>query len=177
MKAPGSFSQLGAVLVVTLILLLVITTLAISGMRDSTLEIRVMAKDLEHRRLFNAAEAGLREAERAIAQAARPLAPCGASPCVQGLATNTALDFSTATLYPSSAQLNAEVRWYIRQIPLNTRQPNDASYGAAAREGGTYFYEVSSQAYTLSADPLPRQSQCSDGAVCLRSVMTRTFLD
>ena len=177
MNRAARHSQAGTVLLISLILLMVITTLAISSVRDSTLEVRVMTQDLEQRRLLNAAEAGLRDAERRIAQATTPLAPCGPPPCLQGLATNATVDFTAATPYPTSTHPNAAVRWYIRQIPLVSRQPEDASYGAAAREGGTYYYEVSSQAVTDTDDTTHRLSPCADGAVCVRSVMARTFVE
>jgi len=177
MSTPARQSQRGAVLLVSLILLMVITTLAISSVRDSTLEVRVMAKDLEQRRLLNAAEAGLREAERKIAQTSVPLTSCGTPPCLQGMATNSTVDFAAATPFPTTTNPSATVRWYIRQIPLAERQPTDASYGAASRESGTYYYEVSSQAFTDTGETAPRLSQCTDGAVCLRSVMARTFIE
>src|SRR6218665_2227731 len=177
MRTTFRQSQLGAVLLISLILLMVITTFVFSSLRDSTLEVRVMAKDLEQRRLLNAAEAGLREAERKIAQITTPLTPCGTPPCLQGMATNTTVDFTAATPYPTSTNPNASVRWYIRQIPLASHQPDDASYGAAARETGTYYYEVSSQAISDNNASSPRLRQCSDGAVCLRSVMARTFIE
>lgn len=175
MNRIARHSQAGTVLLISLILLMVITTLAISSVRDSTLEVRVMTKDLEQRRLLNAAEAGLREAERQIAQATIPLVACGTPPCLQGMATNAAVDFAAATSYSTSSNPNAKVRWYLRQIPLAGRQPEDASYGAAARESGTYYYEVSSQAATDTGEATPRISPCADSAVCVRSVMARTF--
>lgn len=125
MNRTARHSQAGTVLLITLILLMVITTLAISSVRDSTLEVRVMTKDLEQRRLLNAAEAGLREAERKIAQTTTPLAACGTPPCLQGMATNAAVDFASATPFPTSTHPNATVRWYIREIPLTGRQPED----------------------------------------------------
>lgn len=176
MNRAARHSQAGTVLLISLILLMVITTLAISSLRDSTLEVRVMTNDLEQRRLLNAAEAGLREAERKIAEATTPLTACGTPPCLQGMATNATVDFSAATPYPTTTQPNATVRWYIRQIPVAGRQPDDASYGAAARDGGTYYYEVSSQAVSKTAKDIPRLSPCTDGAVCVRSVMARTFV-
>lgn len=177
MNHTAPYAQSGTVLLITLILLMVITTLAISSVRDSTLELRVMSKDLEQRRLLNAAEAGLREAERQITQAIAPLIACGTPPCVHGMATNAAVDFAAAVPYPNSTHPNAAVRWYIRQIPLTGRQPEDASYGAAARAGGTYYYEINSQAVTDDAQAIHRLSPCTDGAVCVRSVMARTFAE
>lgn len=175
-----SHSQQGIVLLVALVFLLVITLLAVSSVRDSALENRVMARDLEHQRLFNAAEAGLRDAERRIAQAPAPLSACGTAPCLQGIATNNAVDFAHATAYRGAAAptgLDARVRWYIRQIPLTSRQPVNAHYGEAAKSPDSAYYEVSSQAFFPQTSLPTLNSHCSAEAVCLRSVVARTFVE
>jgi hypothetical protein len=84
-----------------------------------------------------------------------------------------------ATAYRGSATAtgtDAHVRWYIREIPLTTRQPVNAHYGAAAKAPDTAYYEVSSQAFFAHAAPPNLNSNCSAGAVCLRSVVVRTFI-
>jgi type IV pilus assembly protein PilX len=172
--------QRGSVLIVTLILLLVVSALAISSVRDSALEYQAMTRNLEQQRLFNAAEAGLREAERRIAKAAFPLQPCGAPPCLQGLATNYAVDFSLATSYPGTfgpAPTAASVRWYIRLIPATGQQPVEAAYGEAARALGTLYYEVSSQAFFPHLAPSNLNGSCALAVVCLRAVVARTYLE
>lgn len=173
-------SQRGSVLLVTLILLLVITSLAVSSVRDSALETQVMARDLQQQRLFNAAEAGLRDAERRIALALDPLPSCGSPPCVQGVASNTVLDFSKATPYPDLREGSAllpSVRWYIRLVPTAPAQAANPRYGDAAKLAGTYYYEVSSQAFIATLAPSNLNGNCSAAVVCLRSVVARTFLD
>ena len=174
--------QQGAVLFVTLILLLVVTTLAISGVRESTLETRIVANTLESQQLFNAAEAGLREAERHIAQTTLPLAPCGKTPCLQGMATSYAIDFTAATRYggaEGATSMGATVRWYIRGINpgYSGDQAFNAQYGNDAKGLGTYFYEVNSQAYSAELSAHQTNSRCSNGIVCLRSVVMRTFIE
>jgi type IV pilus assembly protein PilX len=59
-------TQNGAALVVGLILLVVITVLAISGMNTATTELAMARNDQNHENAFQAAETGL---ERALAQA------------------------------------------------------------------------------------------------------------
>ncbi len=59
------FKQQGAALVVGLILLVVITILAISGMNTATTELAMARNDMNYENAFQAAEAGL---ENALAQ-------------------------------------------------------------------------------------------------------------
>jgi type IV pilus assembly protein PilX len=172
--------QRGSVLIVTLILLLIVTAVAVSSARDSALETQVMARNLEQQRLFNAAEAGLRDAERRIAQAASPLPACGPPPCLLGLATNHAVDFALASAYPGSfgpAPTGASVRWYVRLIPAAAQQPVEAAYGEAARAPGTLYYEVSSQAFFPHLAPSNLNGNCAVAVVCLRAVVARTYLE
>lgn len=55
--------QQGAVLVIALVMLLVLTVLAVSNMRGVTLETRITANRIESERLQNLADAALREGE------------------------------------------------------------------------------------------------------------------
>ncbi len=55
--------QRGAVLLVALVLLLVLTLLAVSGVREATLESRITANKAHALQLSNSADAALREAE------------------------------------------------------------------------------------------------------------------
>ncbi len=172
----------GSVLLITLILMVVVTTLAVSGVHDIAMETRTLTRDLEQQRLLNAAEAGLREAERHINQALGPLPTCGTQPCLQGIASHNGVDFSAATPYHAAlgpTRTGATARWYIRQIPSASQQLAEVSYGDAAKAGGTYYYEVSSQAFFahLVSPNLPLHNNCAVAAICLRSVVARTFLD
>ncbi|MEN0107622.1 MAG: PilX N-terminal domain-containing pilus assembly protein [Pseudomonas sp.] len=173
-------SQRGSVLIVTLVLLLVVTALALSSVHDSVLETQVMNRNLEQQRLFNAAEAGLRDAERRIARATAPLSPCGAPPCLHGMASNNAVDFARATPYQGSfgpGPAAVKVRWYIRQIAQHAHQPHEAAYGDAAKTSGTFYYEVSSQAFFPHLAPPDINANCLAAVVCLRSVVARTFVE
>lgn len=60
---PNHHSQHGAVLVVALVMLLVITLLAVSSMRGTTLESRITANRAHDTQQQSAADAALREAE------------------------------------------------------------------------------------------------------------------
>jgi type IV pilus assembly protein PilX len=70
--------QRGAALVVGLILLLVLTVLAISGVMTSTMELRMVTNSQQQERAFQAADTGV---ERAIANA--EFTTSGAAPLVQ----------------------------------------------------------------------------------------------
>lgn len=63
MKNFKSHNQQGAVLVIALVMLLVVTVLAISNMRGVTLESRITANRIETNHLQNLADAALREGE------------------------------------------------------------------------------------------------------------------
>jgi type IV pilus assembly protein PilX len=59
---PTAGSQQGAALVIGLILLLVLTILAVSGVVTSTLELRMVGNQQQQERAFQAAEVGVEEA-------------------------------------------------------------------------------------------------------------------
>lgn len=63
MNAAFRQSQQGAVLIVALIMLVVVTLLAVGSMRSVTLETRLTAHRAHTTQLVNSADAGLREAE------------------------------------------------------------------------------------------------------------------
>lgn len=63
MNGNRSTDQRGAVLLVALVLLLVLTLLAVSGVREATLETRITGNKAHALQLTNSAEAALREAE------------------------------------------------------------------------------------------------------------------
>src|SRR5690606_22844095 len=55
------FNQQGAVLVIALVFLLILTTLAVTGMREVALESRITGNLIDQRQPFNAAEAGIKD--------------------------------------------------------------------------------------------------------------------
>src|SRR5690625_7142011 len=65
MNRGGGFlaAQQGAVLLVALVLLLVITVLGATALRSASLEMRMATNSQERQQAFNAAEAALRSAE------------------------------------------------------------------------------------------------------------------
>lgn len=66
MKSCSHRRQGGAVLLIALVMLLLLTLLAVTSMRETTLQNRVGGNVSEQKRAYNAAESALREAERRL---------------------------------------------------------------------------------------------------------------
>tara|TARA_R110001592_G_scaffold159582_2_gene391164 strand:- start:4964 stop:5602 length:639 start_codon:yes stop_codon:yes gene_type:complete len=66
-QCPVRQQQRGAVLVISLVFLLILTTLAVTNMREVALESRVTGNLVNQKGCFNASEAGLRDGEYRIA--------------------------------------------------------------------------------------------------------------
>lgn len=64
--------QQGSTLLISLVILLMITLLAVSNMREVSLESRITGNLIEQKRLRNAGEAGLREGERRFFNTIKP---------------------------------------------------------------------------------------------------------
>ena len=95
-------SQQGAALVVGLLLLVVITVLAISGMNTATTELALARNDQAYENAFQAAETGL---ETALAQG--QFATAGNTALTQTITSNqnisTTIQFEDTTLVPDRA--------------------------------------------------------------------------
>ncbi|MBH9341573.1 type 4a pilus minor pilin PilX [Pseudomonas aeruginosa] len=168
--------QRGATLVITLAILVIVTLLAVSSMREVVLESRITGNVIEQTRLQNAAESGLREGERRFVNTLRPPEPgtgCTvdniARPCLLNLAAlNVKLEDAhqapvgvlknTANAwmdYRGSDVANAttagtlyKVQWNNLPIPSGG-QVNEAEspeYGNLMRGIGTFYYETNSVA-------------------------------
>lgn len=72
MSLQTRHSQRGATLIISLVLLLIITLLAISSMREVTLEERIVGNLRDKQTAFNAAESALREGEIRLANSIGP---------------------------------------------------------------------------------------------------------
>jgi len=181
MKTPTSMknNQNGAALFIALIMLLVITLLAVSSMRETTLEARITANRLESKRLMGSAEAGLREGERRLSATLAPPETCGSIPCIQGIVTNYDTDFSNAHAYSGlkgNTSMNRNVHWYMKNINAGgaNNEAEDPEYGAYAQGIGKYYYEINSQAYNASAGTTAATT-CTADVICLRSVVARVY--
>lgn len=74
-QGPGRRAQGGAALVLALVFLIILTVLAITNMREVALESRIVGNLVDQKACFNAAEAGLRDAEYRIAGAPTSSSP------------------------------------------------------------------------------------------------------
>lgn len=87
--------QSGAVLVVSLLILLVMTVIGVTGSRSTVLEERMAGNMRDKELSFQAAEAALREGEKWVepfASAPEPVADCTSPPCDLWTADSTAID-------------------------------------------------------------------------------------
>ncbi len=99
----GPRGQQGAALVVGLIMLLVLTVLAVSGMNTSTLELTMASNVQYHQNAFQAAETGIdiaidRRNFTTVAPAVLPATPLGGAEYTQSVTT-----FQTNTPVPDRA--------------------------------------------------------------------------
>lgn len=94
--------QRGAALVVGLILLVVITVLAISGMNTATTELAMARNDQTYENVFQAAETGL---EEALSQGRFATAAAAALPLnvVGNQSVSTTIQFEDSTIVPDRA--------------------------------------------------------------------------
>ena len=130
--------QQGAALVIGLILLLVLTLLAVSGMNSASLEFVMAGNEQYHTNAFQAAEAGI---EQSIAQeqgSAQPWNPNPLLPANNYLGATTATDSWTASVAlqnngvgnpaPSGYSLNTFTQYYfeVQSAAISTRGANAA---------------------------------------------------
>lgn len=175
MNASGR-SQQGAILFVSLIILLVISVLAISSVRQSSLEARITGSVTEEKRLFNSAESALRNTEESLSESLLPPDRCPADatvdalPCVWNKTANSyAQDFSDAMSYTGngvtpSTQTTSVARYMIAAPSGNIGgQSINPEYGSMMLGNGTFFYEMNSRASSNNRE------------VPLRSVVARVY--
>ncbi len=173
--------QHGAVLVIALVMLLIVTLLGVGSMREVALESRITGNLIEQKKLRNAAESAQREAERRIA-GAESIEDCSMVsdiPCYHGKADSYDYDFSDKENYSGLdglTTLERDARWYIRFIggPYNAGGggTNDAGNAGGAlagidtaESGSSFFYEVNAQSYKGGDE----DDTCAPATLCLTS--------
>lgn len=150
MKAMPN-KQHGAALFVALIILLVVTLLALSGVRETTLEARITGNFIEQQKLLNYTEAALRQGERSLTSPLKPLEPnkCTGAYCFLNTAPAYQQDFETAMNYsPVTGESNPFVKWYAVQAPSGATegQAENPEYGNMMLGIGTFRYEINAEA-------------------------------
>lgn len=166
-------TQKGAVLIFALIMLLVITLLAVSSTRESTLEARMTGNFISQQQQHNFAEGVMREGEAQMTFATlRPREPNAASgACADGAKycfSTDAAQYASAfgscddpltrgvksSLLGAAASNPPQLRWYA--IPAASGAAEGASdnpeYGNMMKGIGTFRYEVNAVARNGSTD-------------------------
>lgn len=190
LKSPKH--QGGAVLVIALVFLLILTTLAVTNMREVALDSRITANLVDQRNIFNAAEAGLTDGQyRTIGPESdktrgnydrgvwlRPLNATDA--CSNGVTDVCLLDVALAEITYSqdfdtvgkfkdyapddSTTFNESISWYALPVPAGETEGASINpeYGNMLSGKGPFFYEVNSRAE-------------NDGEVRLRNTIFRIY--
>lgn len=141
--------QRGATLMIALMMLLIITLLAISSMRETTLEARMTGSVIEQKRLFNSAESGLRDAEKRFAELISAPDKCAKDMdiqllCILDRAPTYVPNFSGSVKYRGSdgeTEPDRVTQWHALLTPLSD-DPN----GLALTGHGKFYYEINSNA-------------------------------
>jgi len=174
-RPPILAHQRGATLVITLVMLILILMLAVTGMRSTTIETRIAAHMLEYRQLFEVADGTLRDGERAIVGGnwqGVPLEACanGATPLdAHGTPCWTSQAHDLGTQWTQVAQASGFSKpngyWYPRYI--GSKCPKGTGDGSSRRKptsGCSEYYEVNAQATRKDS-----AQDCGPHALCLRS--------
>ena len=190
LKSPKQ--QGGAVLVIALVFLLILTTLAVTNMREVALDSRITANLVDQRNIFNAAEAGLTDGQyrtigpepnmtrgnydRDVWQ--RPLNATDA--CSNGVTDVCLLDIAPGDVTYSqdfdtvgkfkdyapddSTTFNESISWYALPVPAGETEGASINpeYGNMLSGSGEFYYEVNSRAE-------------NDGEVRLRNTIFRIY--
>lgn len=140
----------GSTLLVSLILLLVITLLALSGAREVSLEARITGNFIEQQKLNNDAEAALREGEIQTTKGHKPYEPeCSSASayCLLTIAPTYATNFSTSKAYELVKNDTSRQIWYALPTPsgADENQSENPEYGNMMMGIGTFRYEINAQ--------------------------------
>lgn len=168
-----SIKQQGAALFIALIILLVVTLLALSSMREVTLESRITGNFIEQQNLANSAESGLRNGEGSVTAPFNPLEPttrCATvdnsaqPPCLLKLVDDAytyALLFDVANesrpYFPANGtepNTNTSINWYAMPAPSGGEngETENPEYGSMLSGNAIFRYEINSQAVNNSTD-------------------------
>ncbi|MHB9797793.1 pilus assembly PilX family protein [Pseudomonas sp. MT3] len=183
MTSSSRARQQGATLFVALIMLLIVTLLAISSLREVILESRMTANSLEAKRLTSAAEAGLRAGEGTINTAVTvPEASdtCTSESCVRYASAEIADDYTSPRFASGDTKADyapadnttfdtdsrdTTIQWYA--VPAGTTCVEDNC--ALTGKGGAFFFAVNSCAGSCTT------TDGSSQRVTLRSVLAKVF--
>lgn len=169
----------GASLFVALIMLLILTTLAVSSMRGVVLEGRITANRTEQLRLDNQSDSATRAAGNLIAGKPTVLMLCAdqePQPCLKGntLPTDYSVTDAWFSDYDGSGVGGTKPAkglysgWYLNTAPAGEAegQTNNPEYGNRMRGIGTFYYEANAYA---------QSEKDSENIVYTRAVFSKTY--
>lgn len=146
---PMPNKQRGAALFIALIILLVVTLLALSGVRETTLEARITGNFIDQQKQLNYAEAALRQGETQFISPLKPLEQndCTGSYCFKNSTPTYEPDFTSSLNYSISGDDEQTSAWYA--IPAASGaaegQAENPEYGNMMLGIGTFRYEVNAE--------------------------------
>ena len=147
-------SQRGAVLIVALVLLLVLTILGTAGIQDTTMEERMAGNYRDHSAAMAAAETALRLGEDSIAMTSvhNSMQFDSSDGTYEVFATSRGVDphsvGSTRNVdaavwtYGGSALVSAAPEYYIEKLPIEYRLGGDQTKGTGYVQQEMQFYRV-----------------------------------
>lgn len=180
-------AQQGVSLIVALVFLLILTLLAVSGMREVALEARITGNVMDEKRLFNSGEAGLKDGELrtigtlravpgkySVSTALTPLnavSTCGNTQktCLLLRTPEYAQEFEENEIQEYSPDdvttLSDDVVWYAIPAPSgnDSAENENPEYGNLVRGIGVFRYEVNTRA------------ESANGEARLRSTVSRVY--
>lgn len=156
MTAPSRNAQSGAVLLIALIMLLVLTLLAVGSMRGVTLESRITANRAHDMQLSNVADSALREAEfrfygpnspENLADKLEPKAAnCATTntlkanginkPCLLAINSDALLDFVNTPGGVSADDLKADSEGSLLWMPYRGTDPDNSTEANTQHQAG-----------------------------------------
>ena len=152
--------QDGAALVVGLVLLVVVTVLAVSGMNTATTELAMARNDQNYENAFQAAETGL---ENALAQGRfNPGAPVNIQQNLNGNdSVNATIQFETQTLVPDRAFSlgvgSGVMAYHFNAVAVASSKREGVAGGATDRDAAAThsqaFYVVGPEDPALNINP------------------------
>jgi type IV pilus assembly protein PilX len=162
-KFPRSERQRGAVLIVALVLLLVLTVLGTAGIRDTTMEERMAGNFRDYATALEAAETALRTGEVGLSDATTHASMAfngsdgtyeitSASVSVDPLtASNYGISVTSAALTYAGDLLVSQVPdYYIEKLPETLMGNSDLTIGTQNQPPKVHYYRVTAKGYGVT---------------------------
>ncbi|WP_256662096.1 PilX N-terminal domain-containing pilus assembly protein [Pseudomonas sp. F(2018)] len=149
-------TQQGVSLVVALVFLLIITMLAISNMREVTLETRITSNMVENKQLLSTADSAVRDGERRTVERGpqEPTSDCNGIElkklCLLDRVPGYAVNRTQVQAYSPNdgTQLPGAVQWYAQVAPGGDAlgESENPEYGNMLLGIGVFRYEINGMA-------------------------------